>query len=292
MNINLDLYKVFYYVAKNKNISRAAEELMISQPAVSKSIKTLENQMNIQLFKRTNNGVKLTEIGNIIYKKVENALTLIESVESDVKSRLNIQSGTLTIGVSRAIMDEFLMPHIIDFHNKYPNIKIKLLTDNTDLIKKYQLGLVDVVFTHMPAEIPENCKFIKLTSFHNCFAANEKYINYKNKKLLNKDLEKLPLLLLDKGTINRNRIDEYCYKNKIKLNPEMEFGSNTLIKDFTLTGFGIGMLDEEGIKEELENGKLFKLDIDIPLREKYLGLFYNPNNQNLVLDKFIKLITD
>ena len=292
MNINLDLYKVFYYVAKNKNISRAAEELMISQPAVSKSIKTLENQMNIQLFKRTNNGVKLTEIGNIIYKKVENALTLIESVESDVKSRLNIQSGTLTIGVSRAIMDEFLMPHIIDFHNKYPNIKIKLLTDNTDLIKKYQLGLVDVVFTHMPAEIPENCKFIKLTSFHNCFAANEKYINYKNKKLLNKDLEKLPLLLLDKGTINRNRIDEYCYKNKIKLNPEMEFGSNTLIKDFTLTGFGIGMLDEEGIKEELENGKLFKLDIDIPLREKYLGLFYNPNNRNLVLDKFIKLITD
>lgn len=290
MNISLDLYKVFYSVAKNKNITRASEELMISQPAVSKSIKTLELQMNSKLFNRTNSGVKLTEIGELIYEKVENAIKLIESAENDIKSLLNMEIGVLRIGTSKIIMDMFLMPYIIKFKEEYPNIKIELLTDNTDLLEKYELGLTDIVFTNMPAEIPANCKFEKLITLNNCFAANEKYIEYKNRKLKDKDLEQLPLLILNKGTINRARIEEYCLSKKIKLNPEMEFGSNSLVKEFTINGFGIGMLDEEYIKEELKNNKLFKLDIDITLKEKYLGMFYNSNNSSLVLSKFIEII--
>ena len=292
MNISLDLYKVFYCVAKNKSVTKASKELMISQPAVSKSIKTLENQMNEKLFERRNDGVELTEPGKLIYQKVENALSLIENAETDIKLMQNMESGSLRIGVSKTIIDEFLMKYITEFHNKYPKIKLEIITDNVDLIKKYELGLVDVVFTNMPSDIPHNCKFIKLIDLNNCFVASEKYIEYKNKKLKSEDLEKLPLLLLYKGTINRNRIDEYCYKNNIKLNPKMEFGSNTLIKDFTLNGFGIGMLDEENVMEELKSGELFKLDIDVPLSEKYLGLFYNQNNKKTTVDKFIDLIIE
>ncbi len=107
MNISLELYKVFYCVAKNKSITGASNELMISQPAVSKAVKTLENQMNLRLFERTNNGVKLTEIGQLIYRRVENAIQLIESAENDVKSILNMELGTLRIGASKVIIDEF-----------------------------------------------------------------------------------------------------------------------------------------------------------------------------------------
>lgn len=290
MNISLDLYKVFYFVAKNKNITKAAEELMISQPAVSKSIKTLENELNSKLFERTNNGVELTEIGNLIYKKIENAMFLIESAENDIKSVLNMEIGTLRIGASKVIIDEFLMPYIIKFKNKYPKIDIKILTDNTNLLEEYELGLVDIIFTNMPAEIPNKCKFVKLITLNNCFAANEIYKEYKNKKLKPIDLKNLPLLLLNKGTVNRTRIEEYCSNKNIQINPKMEFGSNSLIKEFTLNGFGIGMLDEEHIKKELESGKLFKLDINIPLTEKYLGMCYNENNSRLALKEFIKMI--
>lgn len=292
MNISLDLYKVFYFVAKNKNITKAAQELMISQPAVSKSIKTLENELNSKLFERTNNGVELTEVGNLIYKKIENAISLIESAENDIKSVLNMEMGTLRIGASKVIIDEFLMPYIIKFKNKYPKIDIKILTDNTNLLEEYELGLVDIIFTNMPAVIPDKCKFVKLITLNNCFVANETYNEYKNKKLKPMDLEALPLLLLNKGTVNRTRIEEYCSNKNIQINPKMEFGSNSLIKEFTLNGFGVGMLDEEHIKEELESGKLFKLDINISLTEKYLGMCYNENNSRLALKEFIKIIEE
>ena len=239
---------------------------MISQPAVSKSIKTLENELNSKLFERTNNGVELTEVGNLIYKKIENAISLIESAENDIKSVLNMEMGTLRIGASKVIIDEFLMPYIIKFKNKYQKIDIKILTDNTNLLEEYELGLVDIIFTNMPAVIPDKCKFVKLITLNNCFVANETYNEYKNKKLKASDIEKLPLLLLNKGTVNRTRIEEYCNNKNIQINPKMEFGSNSLIKEFTLNGFGIGMLDEEHIKEELESGKLFKLDINMEKR--------------------------
>lgn len=290
MNISLELYKVFYCVAKNKSITGASNELMISQPAVSKSIKTLENQMDSKLFERTNNGVSLTKMGELIYGRVENAIQLIESAEKDVKSILNMEVGTLRIGVSKVILDEFLMPYVIKFKDKYPKVNVQILTDNTNVLEKYELGLVDIIFTNMPAEIPDKCKFVKLITLHNCFAANEKYKQYKNKKLRVSDLEKIPLLLLNRGTINRNRIEEYCSNKNIRIDPKMEFGSNSVVKEFTLSGFGIGMLDEEHIKKELENGELFKLDIDIPLKEKYLGMCYNQNNLNPALIEFIKII--
>lgn len=173
MNISLDLYRVFYCVAKNKSITGAANELMISQPAVSKSVKTLERQMNSKLFERTNHGIKLTEMGELIYGRVENAISLIDSAEKDVKSVLNMELGTLRIGASKVIIDEFLMPYIVKFKDKYPKIEVKIFTENTNVLEEYELGLVDIIFTNMPAEIPTKCKFVKLITLHNCFAANE-----------------------------------------------------------------------------------------------------------------------
>ena len=106
------------------------------------------------------------------------------------------------------------------------------------------------------------------------------------------DLEKLPLIVLTKGASTRIRLDEYCTDNNIVINPDMEFGSNTLIKDFTLAGFGIGMLTEEHIKDELEDGTLFKLNIELPLKEKYLGMIYDYSSIGYISKNFIKYIKE
>ena len=124
MNINLELYKVFYYVAKNESISRAANELLISQPAISKSIKNLEEQINTNLFIRKRDGVLLTEAGEIIYKKIKDAMDLIYSAENDLEVLTNMESGIINIGASKTILHEFLMPYIKEFHIKYPKINI------------------------------------------------------------------------------------------------------------------------------------------------------------------------
>lgn len=291
MNVNLELYKVFYYVAKNESITRAANELSISQPAISKSIKTLEDQISTQLFIRKRDGVSLTETGNIIYKKIKEAMELIDSAENDLKSLTNLEYGTINIGASKTIIHEFLMPYIKSFHKDYPNINIRIFTDKTsDLIKKSKMGLIDVIFTNMPFNLPNEFESINVMNLHDCFVANQNF-NYLKNKVIDKDsFQKLPLLILTKGATNRIRLDDYCAINNMIIKPEMEFGSNTLIKEFTIAGFGIGMLTEEHVKEEINNGDLFKLNINFKLKDKYLGLVYNKDNLNLVSKKFIKYI--
>lgn len=293
MNINLELYKTFYYVAKNESISRAANELLISQPAISKAIKTLEDQLNTNLFIRKRDGVELTEAGEAIYKKIKDAMDLIGSAENDLKTLTNMESGTINIGASKTIIHEFLMPYIKSFHKAYPNINIKIYTDKTsDIIKKAKMGIIDVIFTNLPYNLPQEFNEFKLIDLHDCFVANEDFSEYKNKKLTIKDLENLPLLVLTKGTATRIRLDNFCEENNIHIKPTMEFSSNTLIKEFTEEGFGIGLLNEEHIKEELQSGKLFKLNINLTLKEKYLGMVYNKENKSLVAKNFIKYIKD
>lgn len=292
MNINLELYKVFYYVARNESITRAANEMCISQPAISKSIKTLEDQINAKLFIRKRDGVVLTEIGEKIYKKISNAIELINSAEKDIEQLTNLKSGTINIGASKTIINEFFMPYIKKFHKEYPNIKIRIFTDKTaDLIKKTKMGLVDIFIANMPYDIPNDFENIKLVELHDCFVASEKFNYLKNKTLSAKDLESLPLLVLAKGTITRMNLDDFCVQNNITIKPEMEFGSNSLIKEFTQEGFGIGMLTKEHVIDDLNNGTLFELDIDLSMKRKYLSLVYDSNRKNnIVIKTFIDFI--
>lgn len=292
MNINLELYKVFCCVAKNGNITRAANELSISQPAISKSIKTLESQLDTPLFIRKRDGVILTEVGETVYNKLKEAMELINSAEDDIKSLANLETGNINIGASKTIIHEYLMPYIKEFHKDYPNINIRIFTDKTlDLIKKTNIGLVDIIFTNMPYDFPDGFDTIKIMDLHDCFVANESFNYLKDKKLTKNDLKKLPLLLLTKGTINRIRLDDYCVENNITINPKMEFESNTLIKEFAEAGFGIGMLTKEHVKKELESNKLFELNIELPLKEKYLGMAYiSSKKSNIVSKLFIDYI--
>lgn len=218
-------------------------------------------------------------------------MDLIGSAENDLEVLTSMESGVINIGASKTILHEFLMPYIKSFHNQYPKISIRIFTDKTsDLIRKSKMGLIDVIFTNLPYNLPREFEIFKLMNLHDCLVANDSFSEYKNKKLQKKDLENLPLLILTKGATTRIRFDDFCFENDIKINPTMEFGSNTLIKEFTEAGFGIGLLTEEHVKDELDNNKLFKLNIDLPLKDKYLGMVYNTENKSLVAKNFIKYI--
>ena len=183
------------------------------------------------------------------------------------------------------------MPLIKEFHIKYPKIKIKIFNDKpNDLIKKAKFGLIDIIFMNLPYSLPNDFDKIKLIELHDCLVANNSYLYLKNKNLTKKDLEKLPLLILTKGTIARTRLDDYCVENNININPEMELGSNTLIKEFTEAGFGIGILTKERVKKELDSGNLFELNMDIPLKEKIFGMVYSNNLKSTSAKKFIMYI--
>jgi len=291
MKTNLELYKVFYYVAKNGNITQASNELMVSQPAVSKSIKVLESDLDTVLFNRLNNGVSLTQAGEMLYNKIKKSMELVISAEEDLTNLNNMEQGTINIGAGNTIMQRYLMPFIKEFHELYPKINVIVHTLVTDeLIKRAQIGLVDVVFTHLPNNIPDNFDIINIKELHDILVANKDSI-YLNKQIHKKDLEELPLILLPYKASNRQNFNRFCNLNNIVINPLMEIGNDLIIEDCAYNGLGVGLVVKEYVQNRLDNNELFELKTAFNIDSKELVCLVDTNRKNnIIIKKFIELL--
>ena len=291
MKTNLELYKTFYYVARNGNITAAANELMISQPAVSKAIKVLETELNTTLFNRKKDGVSLNNAGEILYNKIKKAMELVSSAEEDLNSLNNMELGSISIGAGNTIMQRYLMPYIKEFHKLYPHINLKVHTLVTgELIKKAQVGLIDIVFTHLPNDIPNNFEIIKIKKLHDILVVN-KDSKYKNKIIKKKDLETLPLILLPLTASNRKNFDKFCLSNNIVINPLMEIGNDIVVEECAQGGLGVGLVVKEYVQNKLDNNELFELNTSFDIEEKELVCIIDPNRKNnIIIKNFLKLL--
>ncbi len=291
MNTNLELYKTFYHVAKNGNITKAANELIVSQPAVSKSIKTLEEQLNTTLFNRKNDGVMLTSAGKIIYDKIKDAMELINSAEEDLKNFNNMEIGRINIGAGNTIIQKYLMKYINLFHYKYPNIEIKVNTLTTpELIKLCQMGIIDIVFTHIPNTIPKDFEVVSIKLLHDILVVN-KNSEYLNKTITKDDLCKLPLILLPYTASGRKGFDEFCINNSISINPLMEVGNDTIIEECAQSGLGVGLVTREYVLDKLVKKELYELNTNFNFSTKHLAYLLDPNRKNdIIVKNFIDLL--
>ena len=291
MKTNLELYKTFYYVAKNNNITQAANELMISQPAVSKSIKTLERDLDTPLFNRNKDGVSLTNAGELLFNKIKKAMELVISAEEDLDHVNNLEQGTINIGAGNTIMQRYLMPYIKEFHELYPKINVIVHTVVTDeLFKRAQVGLVDIVFTHLPNDIPKNFEIHKVKELHDILVVN-KDSEYKDKVITKKELRKLPLILLPFKASNRKNFNKFCNINNIVINPLMEIGNDLIIEDCALNGLGVGLVAKEYVESNLNNGELFELKTNFNIEPKYLVYCIDSHRtNNILIQKFIELL--
>ena len=291
MKTNLELYKVFYYVAKNKNITQAANELMVSQPAVSKSIKVLERDLNTTLFNRNKDGVSLNNAGELLFNKINKAMELIISAEEDIDSLNNMEQGTINIGAGNTIMQRYLMQYIKEFHDKYPNINVIVHTVVTEeLIKRAQLGLVDIVFTHLPNTVPDNFETIKLKKLHDILVVN-KDSKYLGKTINKKDLKDLPLILLPLRASNRKNFNKFCTQNNIVINPLMEIGNDLIIEECAQNGLGVGLVVKEYVQSKLDSQELFELKTSFKIEEKDLVCLVDQNRKNNnIIKKFLELL--
>ncbi|MBR4671946.1 MAG: LysR family transcriptional regulator [Bacilli bacterium] len=291
MKTNLELYKVFYYVAKNKNITQAANELMVSQPAVSKSIKVLERDLNTTLFNRNKDGVSLNNAGELLFNKINKAMELIISAEEDIDSLNNMEQGTINIGAGNTIMQRYLMQYIKEFHDKYPNINVIVHTVVTEeLIKRAQLGLVDIVFTHLPNTVPDNFETIKLKKLHDILVVN-KDSKYLGKTINKKDLKDLPLILLPLRASNRKNFNKFCTQNNIVINPLMEIGNDLIIEECAQNGLGVGLVVKEYVQSKLDSQELYELKTSFNIEEKDLVCLVDQNRKNNnIIKKFLELL--
>lgn len=293
MNIDFELYRIFYVVANNGNITKASEELNISQPAISKSIKKLEEQLGGQLFVRTKRGVILTEEGKEFYNYIKQAIEYINNAENKFTDFINLETGCIKIGISTTLTKEFLLPYLEKFHTLYPKIDIKIITSLTsDLITKLKSGLIDIVILNLnDKNYGNDIDIIKCMKINDCFVVNSKYKNLINKEVSLKEINNYPLILQSKGSNTREFLDNIAKEKGIIFNPNIELASYSLVVEFAKIGLGIGYVTKEYIKDELNNKKLFELKTKEKIPSRYIGIALSKNHlPNFSTKKLIEII--
>ena len=294
MNINFELYRIFYEVVNCGNITKASRKLCISQPAVSKSIKNLEESLGGDLFIRTKKGVILTDEGKIFYDYIKNAIESISNAENTFTDLINLNTGSLRIGVSTFITEKYLLPHLKTFHKLYPNITIHLYTDiGNELINKLRNGLIDLAIIHfIDDNYGSDLNIDKIKKIHHSIVVNNEYKKLLEKEVSIKELTKYPIILQTKGSNSRDFFDKYQLANNISFNNNIETSSYTLISEFAKIGLGVGITTKEYIENDLKNKTLFEVNIKEKLPDTYIGIITLKNRVcNFSTKKFIEILT-
>lgn len=293
--VNLELYRVFYTVARCGSLTKAAEELYISQPAVSQAIKQLENQLGTSLFNRMHKGMELSKQGGeLIFADVERALQLLGGVEDKLSELKKSATGTLRIGASETIFQYILADKIVEYNKQYPQVKIDLISDvSPKVIEFLKTDRCDVGFLNLPFEEDDEIRVSNSVALLNdVFVAGEAFRELKDKELSVWDLQNYPLLLLEEHTVARSAINHYAESLGATLRPAVEVGSWDFMKQLVTSGMGIGCLPREYALRRLKDGELFELNVTPSMPSRSVGLALKKNaSMPFSLRAFINLVT-
>ncbi|NLL73215.1 MAG: LysR family transcriptional regulator [Clostridiales bacterium] len=273
MDINYELYKVFYNVAKSLSFSDAAEALFISQSAVSQSIKSLEKRLNQQLFIRSTKKVSLTKEGELLLKHVEPAINLITRGENQLCA--DPESGIqLRIAASDTICRYYLVPYLNNFHLQHPNIHIKVSNGTSiQCAKMLERNEVDVIVTNSPnSSLNDLMDIIPVKEFHDVFIGKEDTFPLFDHTVTLKELQQYPILMLEKRATTSMYLHNLFLENSLDLVPAIELASNDLLIDLARIGLGIAFVPDFCIKE-LGELAIIKTEQKIPPRK--LVVAYN-----------------
>jgi len=249
MDVNLELYKTFYYVAKHLSFTKAAEELFVTQSSISQSIKQLENKMDVALFHRNNRKITLSHEGEMLFTHVSQALSIIWNGERNIENAKVLEYGELNFGASDTICRYFLLPYIRDFHVNYPNIKINITNQSSvrtmNTIKRGELdfGIVNLPYDTLIKDI----NVTVINTFNEVLIGSRKYFENLDKITKAADLLDYPLITLTPNTSTRKYLDAMFEKQGINLKPEFELESIDLIIDLVKIGLGIGFVMDAAV---------------------------------------------
>lgn len=292
-NLNLNLYKIFYDVAQYGSVSTASKNLMISQPAISRSIKKLEEDLNVTLFYRTLNGMILTEKGKELLGYVEDACNSLRIGERTMMEANNLIKGKLSIGVPSHIASFYIFDKIRKFHKDYPNIEVSIISRCTaELIKLLENHEIDFVIDTSPICGNEKELHIEeLIQCPHCFVSLTSD-NYDFVTSI-KDLEDVPLILPIMLTSHRKRLHEVELENNVQFKNVLSIETSEMIREAVLNGNGVGYILKDVVKKDIDAGKLKVLPVKETLPYVTVNLVYIDkylmNAPKEFIDKYLKI---
>ncbi len=286
---NLSHYKIFYEVARAGNISKAAKELYISQPAISKAIGKLEDSLDTVLFTRNSRGVQLTKEGHILFEHIRFAFDELTAGELELKRFREFHMGHIRIGVSNTLCRFIMVSYLKGFIEKYPHVKITIENQSTSQTlamleqQKIDLGLV------AQPKPQKNLAFLPVMEIEDIFVATPSYLeNLRLREGRDADIFQAGnIMLLDRNNITRRYIDDYMSVNHIQVNSLLEVTTMDLLIEFAKIGLGIGSVIKEFVNTELTDGHLTQIPLNPPIPKRTVGFVHYPNRSSSALNSFL-----
>ena len=292
MEQNLSQYKIFYEVAKAGNISKAAKELYISQPAISKAISKLEDSLGLSLFTRSSRGVQLTSEGEILFEHTREAFDALDRGEQELKRIQEFDIGHLRIGVSNTLCKYILLPYLKTFIDQYPHMKVTIESQATaQTLVRLEQQKIDLGLVAEPS-VRRDLAFIPVMDIQDTFVTTPNYLEnlYLREGQDTSLFETGNIMLLDTSNMTRHHVDEYMAENNIFPHQILEVTTMDLLIEFAKIGLGIACVIKELVQKELDSGMLVEIPLDIPIHRRTIGFAYHPANQAMALKTFLEFL--
>ena len=273
MDINYELYKVFYHVATTLSFSEASRQLYISQSAVSQSVKTLEKKLGTPLFIRSTKSVQLTPEGETLLRHIEPAIQLIRQGEINLMEAGSLGGGQLRIGATDTICRYLLIPYLNQYHKLYPKVHIRIMNQTSlKCVDLLESGQVDLIVTNYPNSRMGNREQIQVISeFHDVFTASRAhYPQLENRRVSLKEIQNYPILMLDRHSTTNEFLHQMFRREQLELIPEIELDSNDVLLDLASIGLGLAFVPEYCLTD---HNKLYPIRLaeEMPSRKLVLA---------------------
>lgn len=269
---SLERYRIFHEIGRTGNLTRAAENLYVSQPNISTALKALEEQLHTTLCIRTKKGITLTYEGQVLFNELEKAFFHIEVAETKIEKLVHLESGIISISASDTICNYYLLPYIADFAKKHSGIKLEI-TNRTSLetVALLKNGQVDFGFINLPFE-DDSLAITKCREIHDILIGGMMYQDLTRDSISFSELSQYPLVMLERKSMSRFCIDDFFNKEGITLSPILELGSLDLIISFVRNNMGLAFIPMELCGQFVDNTEVYQIKLEKPLPVRGIGL--------------------
>ena len=296
MNSNFEYYKIFYYLAKYENLTKAATALKTSQPAVTRTIHKLEGELGCRLFTRSKTGMKLTPEGRTFYGYVAAGCAQFFKGENDLSNLISLENGTIYISATETALHCYLFQAMEEFNSLYPNVRFKILNNSTtESVNAVKEGKVDLAFVSANLQVAKPLRMKILRKYRDILIAGMRFEELKagKEELSLKELVSYPWISLTAETITRRFLNEYFEKNGLTFAPDMELATTDMILPAVRHNLGLGFIPAEFADAELKSGQVFEIKVKEKLPERNIILIYDMEYpQSIAAKEFQKFLKE
>ena len=276
MNVNFEYYKIFYYVAKYRNFTKAARVLGSGQPNVTRAMNCLEQEVRCTLFIRTNRGVKLTPEGERLYEHVAAAMVQLQAAETELTAGIGLENGSISIGASETALNIYLLDQLRAFHMEHPGIRLKIYNHSTpQAIRSIKSGEIDFAVVSTPTNAEAPLRQIPLQTFRDILVGGRTFAALENQRLSLAQLQKYPLICLGRETMTWQFYRDLFLSHGLELHPDTEVATADQILPLVESDLGLAFLPESMAREALGQGRIVRIRLGENIPERQICMVYD-----------------